>query len=458
MDRTLDDKTREAVALKKFSLIGPVLNGLVKNQNEYFRKLSNKVIQMPYYGPKQYSFKTFKGWVYDYRRGGIDALKPGYRKDRGSSRKVSGALSSVICKRIKENERMPLKLIYEKMVEDDEINPEKVSLSTFYRHVTELQKNMPSGSGQNDKEPERILRYSFEKINACWQIDIMYGPYIHYGKSKRQTYLVGIIDDASRLIVHSAFYHNQKYESLRHCLKEAVSRRGIPGIVYTDNGKIFRSQQFEYLCAEIGSSLIHSQPMVPRGRGKIERYFRTVRTRFLSRINSIKLKHVDELNEKYFYWLEHDYQNKKHSSLGISPLDFFLKQADDIRLPSNPQWLEEAFLIRKKRTVNHDATIQIENILYETQPHLKGMRVEIRYEPEWLLGSDKPVLIYVDGKKAGDARRVDFISNVYVKRSKSIKKHVDASEGEADCNDEELSKEEYTQSISFTSMMEGSEK
>ena len=65
---------------------------------------------------------------------------------------------------------------------------------------------------------------------------------------------------------------------------------------------------------------------------------------------------------------------------------------------------------------------QIENILYETQPHLKGMRVEIRYEPEWLLGSDKPVLIYVDGKKAGDARRVDFISNVYVK----------------DCNDEEL--------------------
>lgn len=173
MDRTLDDKTREAVALKKFSLIGPVLNGLVKNQNEYFRKLSNKVIQMPYYGPKQYSFKTFKGWVYDYRRGGIDALKPGYRKDRGSSRKVSGALSSVICKRIKENERMPLKLIYEKMVEDDEINPEKVSLSTFYRHVSELQKNMPSGSGQNDKEPERILRYSFEKINACWQIDIM---------------------------------------------------------------------------------------------------------------------------------------------------------------------------------------------------------------------------------------------------------------------------------------------
>ena len=129
-----------------------------------------------------------------------------------------------------------------------------------------------------------------------------------------------------------------------------------------------------------------------------------------------------------------------------------------IRDRSNPQWLEEVFLIRKKRTVNHDATIQIENILYETQPHLKGMRVEIRYEPEWLLGSDKPVLIYVDGKKAGDARRVDFISNVYVKRSKSIKKRVDASEGEADCNDEELSKEEYTQSISFTSMMEGSEK
>ena len=76
-----------------------------------------------------------------------------------------------------------------------------------------------------------------------------------------------------------------------------------------------------------------------------------MRTRFLSRIDSTKLKHVDELNETYFDWLEHDYQNKKHSSLGMSPLDFFFKQAEDIRIPSNPQWLEEAFMIRRRKSL-----------------------------------------------------------------------------------------------------------
>jgi len=316
MKKILDDRAREAVALKKFSLIGPVLNNFVKNRKEYFESLSHMVIEMPYYGPKHYSAKTFKNWVCDYKRDGIDALKPGYRSDRGYSRKINKALSALISKKIKENGRMPLKLVYEKMVKNNEIDPLKVSLSTFYRHSTRSRKDVSLNIDKsNSSKSEKILRYSFDKINACWQIDVMYGPYIHYGKSKRQAYLIAIIDDASRLIVHSCFYHSQKYESLRECLKEAVLRRGLPKLVYTDNGKIFRCQQFEYLCAGIGSSLIHSRPNVPRGRGKIERYFRTVRMRFLCTIDSTKLKHINELNENYMDWINSDYQNKKHSSI-----------------------------------------------------------------------------------------------------------------------------------------------
>ena len=106
MKKVLDDKVRDTVALKKFSLIGPVLNNLVKNHNEYLKELSCRVIEMPYYGPKQYSKKTFMNWIYDYRRDGIDALKPGYRKDRGSSRKINKALSDAIGERIKENSQM----------------------------------------------------------------------------------------------------------------------------------------------------------------------------------------------------------------------------------------------------------------------------------------------------------------------------------------------------------------
>jgi len=78
------------------------------------------------------------------------------------------------------------------------------------------------------------------------------------------------IDDASRYPVYSQFYLSQNFETLRHCFKEAVLRRGIPRLVYTDNGKIYRSQQFEYICASLGATLLHSQPFEPQGRGYVK--------------------------------------------------------------------------------------------------------------------------------------------------------------------------------------------
>lgn len=74
----------------------------------------------------------------------------------------------------------------------------------------------------------------------------MYGPYKTIGKKKVQTYLHMFIDDASRYPVYSQFCLSQNFETLKHCFKGAVLRRGIPKLVYTDNGKIYRSQQFKY--------------------------------------------------------------------------------------------------------------------------------------------------------------------------------------------------------------------
>ncbi len=101
----------------------------------------------------------------------------------------------------------------------------------------------------------------------------MYGPYITEGRKKKATYLFAYIDDASRLITHAQFYYTQNFDVLRHFFKEAVLRRGIPRLLYTDNGKIYRSQQFEYMCASLGCTLIHAQPFSPNEKGKIERFF-----------------------------------------------------------------------------------------------------------------------------------------------------------------------------------------
>ena len=313
---------------------------------------------------------------------------------------------------------MTINMLYEQMIAEELIHPQKVARSTFYRYMEDL---LLTGEiqkkGSIETEPKETLRFSHEYVNDLWQADILYGPCISMGKKKVQTYLHMILDDCSRYPAYGQFYLAQNFETLRHCFKEAVARRGLPRLIYTDNGKIYRSQQFEYICASLGCTLLHSQPFVPQGRGKIERLFGTVRTRFLSDIDPKSIKDLDDLNQRFFIWLETDYTRKAHSSLnGLSPHDVLMSQASNLKLITDPKRLEEAFMLRITRKIQNDATCQIENILYETDSKFCGRRVEIRYEPEWINDVSKSLLIYIDNKKVGEARVVRFHDNAHASR------------------------------------------
>jgi len=109
----LDNPTREVIALKRFSLISPVLNGQVNNQSKYFAELAGSPIDMPYYGMRNYSPKTLAGWLNDYRRNGIEGLKPGYRSDRGKSRKINDELVDKIREKREQKPRINSSILYE---------------------------------------------------------------------------------------------------------------------------------------------------------------------------------------------------------------------------------------------------------------------------------------------------------------------------------------------------------
>lgn len=406
-------KMKNAVALKKFSIISPALNKQVTNKIQYFKEVASKPIEMPYIGMRQYSPRTLETWLYDYGKSGLDGLVKPSRSDKGKARKISAELGELIIARRKQNPRLTIAMLYEQMVSEGLIDPLKVSKPTFYRYMEDLllTGEMPS---ENTKE---TLRFSHENVGELWQGDILYGSHIAVGKKKVQTYLHLFLDDCSRYPVYGQFYLSQNFETLRHCFKEAVARRGIPRLVYTDNGKIYRSQQFEYICASLGCTLLHSQPFVPQGRGKIERMFGTVRERFLSAIDPCEIKDIDDLNQRFFRWLDSDYTKKAHSSLnGLSPHDVLMSQVSKLNLITDRGRLEEAFMLRITRKIQHDATCQIENVLYETDSRFCGQRVEIRYEPEWINDVANPLPIYEGSKKIGEARVVRFHDNSHASR------------------------------------------
>ena len=412
----LDENTRNAIALKRFSLISPVINGQVDNNMQYYISVTKEPIEMPHYGLKRYSPKTLESWYCDYLKNGIDGLKPSPRGDKGKYRVIPDQLSEKIINMRLKYPKAPGSVIYEMLLKDRVFEHNDISMSSFYRFL----RSVPQQIKEKEAETSELKRFSHQYINELWQTDLAYGPYIYDGNKRKITYLLAIIDDAARFVPHAQFYFSQGFESLRHLFKEAVMKKGVPTLLYTDNGKIYRSQQFEYICASIGCTLIHAKPFAANSKGKIERFFLSVRQRFLSCIETDKIKDIDELNKRFWAWLDTEYHKKPHSSLdGVTPLEYYMSQIDRIKLIENPETLTEKFFYRVKRKIKHDATFTIDKILYETDQKFASCEMEVRYEPEWLEQESKNVLLFKDDKKVGEARQVNFHENAHVKRKGS---------------------------------------
>lgn len=406
----MDEKKRQEIALKRFALISPVINGFEQNAAAYFRSVCEQPIDMPHYGVREYSPKTLRSWMNDYNRYGFDALKPGFRSDRGKSRKMTPKLEQAIAEKIETFPRMKGSVIYDQLVEEGKLSPANLSRSTFYRYLV----NQPALKCLGGETSEETKRFAYKFINELWQADVMHGPRIRDGHRKRDTYLICFLDDASRLVPYSGFAFKQDFLTLRYFLKEAVQRRGKPKMLYTDNAKIYRTQQLALICAGFGCSVVHARPYHAAAKGKQERFFRTVRTRFLSTINTDI--NLEELNERYWRWLDEDYHRKEHSALGKSPLEFFMEQADRIEYIGDPAVADALFLLRITRKVRSNATLQVDNVIYETDYSLVGSTVEIRYEPEWIGQPHRKLPLYVDGVHVSDASYVQLHDNALKRR------------------------------------------
>jgi len=226
----MDEKMRMAVALKRFSLISPILNGQVERIGEYTREVTASEIEMPYYGMRKYAPKTIEAWYAEYTKGGIDALKPKPRSDIGSPRVLTPEMADSILRKMGEHPKAPATVVYDLLIEEGAFLKSDVSLPTVRRFISSNKRNVDTGESQKE-----LLRFAMEHANDMWQADLMYGPYVTLpGGKKHITYLLAYIDDATRLVCYARFYHSQGTESLRDSFREAVLRRGIPKILYSD--------------------------------------------------------------------------------------------------------------------------------------------------------------------------------------------------------------------------------
>jgi acyl carrier protein len=195
-----------------------------------------------------------------------------------------------------------------------------------------------------------------------------------------KTYLLAIIDDATRLVVHAEFYDNQRLPVLEDSLRKAIIRCGCPDNLYVDNGKIFISQWLRLACAKLGIRHMSTQAYSPEAKGKIERFNRTVEE-FLAESRLEKPPTLEQLNELFRVWLSEGYNHREHSALsGKSPAQSFAQDAKTLRFLS-PEALRDAFLWEKTPKVDKSGCFSLEGLTYEAGVDWIGKKILVRYDP-----------------------------------------------------------------------------
>ncbi|WP_147060670.1 integrase core domain-containing protein, partial [Sporosarcina luteola] len=186
-----------------------------------------------------------------------------------------------------------------------------------------------------------------------------------------------------------------------------------PTIIYADNGKIYRSETLQYACAQLGITLAHTAPYDPQSKGKIERFFKTVQTRFYPLLQTEPAGSLEELNERFWHWLEEDYHQRVHASLeGRTPLEVYREQLNQLTFLENPSILDTIFLKREQRKVKADGTITLNKQLYEVPPRFIGTSIDVRLD-------EKGVYIFEENQKVSEAKPVSMKDNAYAKRVRS---------------------------------------
>jgi len=372
----VDDKLRNEIALFRFSLIAPLVNGTVKGSTrEYLEEICAKPHQIPGVGLKEFSPNTVRRWLFDYRHYGLEGLKRKPRNDKGLSRTLSADTARAI-KELKElHPHQTATSIYHELLSCGALGEPPVSLSTVQRYIRKLEVSV-------DTSIER-KRFAFEFANDCWQTDTLMGPYLLLNGKKKRTYLMAFLDDASRLLVHGEFFFEENTQNLQTVLKKAILKRGIPKRIFCDNGKVYDSLQLRLICASLAVILSHARPFSPASKGKIERVFRTFRTQFIDSLDITEIGSLAELNAKFLAYVESTYNIHPHTSLdGQSPMDRYLKDKERFKFVSSQEYLERVFLHEAIRKVKKDATISLLNKVYEVPQSLIGQAVTVRFDPE----------------------------------------------------------------------------
>lgn len=406
----MDEERKRQVAIVRFGVISDFVTPVRLDRGEREQLLRDKCArewQIPFSNRTRLARTTILSWIRAYLAGGrrLEALMPQSRSDRGSSRVLDEDTAQALVRLRAEMPKTTVRQLIAEARQRRLVDPEVyLSAATVWRFLNRRNLVRPPAA-----PPEDRRRFEAELPNDIWQSDAMHGPLVLIEGKRRKVYLFAFIDDMSRLILHAQFYPSEQLEAYLDALRQALLTRGLPRKLYVDNGAAFRSLHLKEIAASLGIALVHSPPYQPQGRGKVERWFRTVRTEFLPGFRGETLAQLNEALER---WIREVYHLRPQRGTGEEPLRRFASKSECLR-PA-PRDLEDHFRKRARRRVAKDRTVALEGRLYEAPVALVGAQLTLLYHPH----DPARVEAQHEGRTHGMLRPVDVHVNCRVRRRK----------------------------------------
>jgi putative transposase len=361
----VEEAHRRDVALFRYSLIREAADpGLSKAQRgALVRRLASRDHVGPDGERARVSRTSIDRWIRAWRAGGYEALLPPVRA--GVPLTSAPTLDAAVVLKREEPRRTAAqvaRILAEAGME--------VGERTLQRHFARVGLNRPASATR------AFGRFEAAEANERWTGDAMHARFTIAG---RKPILFAFLDDHSRAVVGWRWALSEDTLRLEAALRSGLAARGVPASIYVDNGAPFVSAQLARACAVLGIRLIHSRPGQPAGRGKIERFFRTVRDGFEVEAARADIGHIRDLNQLFGAWVERDYHRRAHSETGQAPLERFL--ASGPPAPPSLAQLHEAFLWSERRVVTKTATVSLHANHYEVDAALVGRTVDLVFDP-----------------------------------------------------------------------------
>lgn len=391
----------------RFALIAPVIQNIFPDGSAaaYYRRVTQKPLTLPDGSSFLFRPKTLEKWTQLYKSGGMDALMPKVRTDKGSTRTLNDAAIEEIYRLKEKFSKLNATQIHDRLIRDAFIHA-SVSVSSVQRFIKK--NDLKSARSINIKD-----RKAFEEefFGGLWQADTCFLPYITEDGRARRTYLIMIIDDHSRLIVGGEIFYNDNAFNFQKVLKDAVSTYGIPNKLYLDNGSTYTNEQLSLICGSIGTLELHTPVRDGASKGKVERNFRTLKNRWLYGLDHSQILSLAEFNKELSSYIR-KHNTTVHSTTKETPLDRFIKTSSHIRKPKSSEWLSECFKNRITRKVNNDSCLSIDGIYYDAPMQFISMKVDIRFLPGQM---DEAYILYEN--MHFPIRATDKVANGKAKRN-----------------------------------------